>query len=230
MQIEKHYVVRSGWLRAAVLGSNDGILSTASVVIGVAAASSERFPILLAALAALVAGALSMAAGEFVSVSSQADLEASDLQREKKELAEMPEEELAELASIYEGRGLPPALALEVAEALTKHNALEAHARDELGINDFSKAKPMQAALASAASFLAGGVLPLLISFFAPLNIMVVCQYTGAILFLATSGIFAAKTGGAPIARSVLRICIWGTIAMALTALVGYLFGTSVTG
>ncbi len=226
MEQEKHYVVRSSWLRAAVLGSNDGILSTASVVIGVAAASSTRFPIVLAALAALVAGALSMAAGEYVSVSSQADLEAADLQREQKELRDQPEAELEELAKIYEQRGLPAELALRVAVELTKHNVLEAHARDELGINDFSKAKPLQAALASAASFLTGGILPVLISFFAPISLMVVYQYAGAIFFLAVSGVFAAKTGGAPVGKSIARICIWGTVAMCLTAAVGYLFGT----
>lgn len=219
-------MTRVGWLRASVLGANDGILSTAAVAIGVAAASTERYPVILAALSALVAGALSMAAGEYVSVSSQADLEKSDLKREKQELIDMPDEELLELAGIYEGRGLSPHLALEVAKELTKHNALEAHARDELGINDFTKAKPLEAALASAASFIVGGAFPLLLAFFAPVKQMVWIQYGASTIFLAISGYFAAYSGGAPVLRSVLRIVIWGTIAMCITAVVGYLFGT----
>ncbi|MDF2381229.1 VIT family protein [Nostoc ellipsosporum NOK] len=221
-------MTRVGWLRAAVLGANDGILSTASVAIGVAAASTGRYPVVIAALSALVAGALSMAAGEYVSVSSQADLEKSDLKRERQELADMPEEELHELAGIYEGRGLSPELALQVAQQLTNHNALEAHARDELGINDFTKAKPLEAALASAASFIVGGACPLLLAFFAPLKEMVWIQYVASTIFLVMSGWFAAYSGGAPILRSVVRIVIWGTIAMCFTALVGYLFGTQV--
>lgn len=221
-------MMRVGWLRAAVLGSNDGILSTASVAIGVAAASTERYPIMIAALSALVAGALSMAAGEYVSVSSQADLEQADLKREQQELRDMPEEELKELAMIYEGRGLPPALALQVAEALTAHDALQAHARDELGINDLTRARPLQAALASAASFVAGGIFPLLISLLAPVPYMVLAQYVFAILALGISGYLAARSGGSPVARSVWRICIWGTIAMGITALTGYIFGTKI--
>lgn len=225
---ENHFMMRVGWLRAAVLGSNDGILSTASVAIGVAAASTERYPIMIAALSALVAGALSMAAGEYVSVSSQADLEQADLKREQQELRDMPEEELKELAMIYEGRGLPPALALQVAEALTAHDALQAHARDELGINDLTRARPLQAALASAASFVAGGIFPLLISLLAPVPYMVLAQYVFAILALGISGYLAARSGGSPVARSVWRICIWGTIAMGITALTGYIFGTKI--
>lgn len=221
-------MTRVGWLRAAVLGSNDGILSTASVAIGVAAATTERYPIMIAALSALVAGALSMAAGEYVSVSSQADLEQADLKREQQELRDMPEEELKELAMIYEGRGLPPALALQVAEALTAHDALQAHARDELGINDLTRARPLQAALASAASFLAGGIFPLLISLLAPVPYMVLAQYVFAILALGISGYLAARSGGSPVARSVWRICVWGTIAMGITALTGYIFGTKI--
>lgn len=220
---------RSGWLRASVLGANDGILSTASLAIGIAAAGPGREAIVLATLAGIVAGAFSMAAGEYVSVSSQSDVEAADLRREKKELEEMPEEELQELAAIYQARGLTPDLALEVARQLTRHNALEAHARDELGINEITRANPLQAAFASAASFVVGGALPLLVSFTAPLKNMVLIQYACSIIFLAVSGIFAAKAGGSSILKSVLRICIWGTLAMIATALVGYLFNISGT-
>ena len=185
MIIEKHYVIRSGWLRAAVLGANDGILSTTSLVIGVAIASNTRNPIVLAALAGLVAGAMSMAAGEYVSVSSQSDIENADLKREKKELENMPESELEELSELYVKRGLDKKLALQVASQLTKHNALESHARDELGINEISKPKPLQAALASGASFISGGILPLMVSIFAPIHLMVIYQYSFSIIFLA---------------------------------------------
>lgn len=228
MRPENHYMNRVGWLRAAVLGANDGTLSTASVIIGVAAASTERYAIVMAGLSALVAGALSMAAGEYVSVSSQADLEAADLHREQQELKEMPEEELKELAGIYEQRGLSPQLAMQVAKCLTAHDALQAHARDELGINDFTKAKPLQAALASAASFFVGGICPLILAIILPLHYMVVEQYSAAILILALSGYLAARSGGAPVTRSVIRICFWGTIAMVLTATIGHIFGTKV--
>ncbi len=221
---ERHFMHRSGWLRAAVLGANDGILSTASLAIGVAAANPGREAIILSALAGVVAGALSMAAGEYVSVSSQSDVEMSDLAREKKELAEMPEEELAELASIYQARGLSPGLAMEVAKQLTAHNALEAHARDELGMNEITRAKPLQAALASAASFVVGGLLPLLVSILAPLKPMVFIQYGCAIIFLVLSGMLAANAGGSSVMKSVLRICFWGTLAMITTALVGHFF------
>jgi len=225
MELEEHYTNRSGWLRAAVLGANDGILSTTSIAIGVAAASSTRSPIILAALAGLVAGALSMAAGEYVSVSSQSDIETADLEREKKELETMPEIELKELAKIYQKRGLDSKLALEVAKQLTRHDALEAHAKDELGINEFSKPKPLQAALASGASFISGGLLPFLVSLFAPVNLMVYLLYGSATLFLALSGGVAAKAGGSSIMKGIIRICFWGTIAMGITALVGHLFG-----
>ena len=228
MESENHFVKRSGWLRASVLGANDGILSTTSLAIGVAAASVAREPIILATLAGLVAGALSMAAGEYVSVSSQLDVETADLKREKNELASTPEIELDELSKIYEKRGLTSDLAIEVAKQLTAHNALEAHARDELGLNEISRAKPLQAAFASAASFLVGGILPLLISIFAPLSQMIYFQYGFSILFLALSGTIAAKVGGSIIIKSVLRICIWGTIAMVMSALIGYLFGVSI--
>jgi VIT1/CCC1 family predicted Fe2+/Mn2+ transporter len=226
---EQHYVNRSGWLRAAVLGVNDGILSTTSLVIGVAAASSARTSIVVAAVAGLVAGALSMAAGEYVSVSSQSDIEKSDLSREQTELDAMPAAELQELAQIYKNRGLESALALEVAKQLTKNNVLEAHARDELGINKITEPKPLQAALASGASFITGGLLPLLVSLFAPLADMVVCQYSFSIVFLGLSGAVAAKTGGSSVIKGILRICFWGTVAMGITALVGFLFAVKTT-
>ncbi len=229
MIIEEHYVVRSGWLRAAVLGANDGILSTTSLAIGVAAASDTRHPIVLAALAGLVAGAMSMAAGEYVSVSSQSDVENADLKREKKELATMPESELEELSEIYVKRGLDKQLALQVASQLTKHNALESHARDELGINEMTTPKPLQAALASGASFISGGILPFMVSIFAPVKWMVICQYSFAIVFLAFSGAVAAKVGGSAIMKGMIRICFWGTAAMGISALVGYLFGVKTT-
>jgi len=226
---EKHYTNRSGWLRAAVLGANDGILSTTSLAIGIAAASTTRGPIVLAALAGLVAGALSMASGEYVSVSSQSDIERSDLSREREELATMPEEELTELADLYHKRGLDEQLARQVAQQLTAHDALASHARDELGINDITQAQPLTAALASAGSFIVGGVLPLLVALFAPIPAMVYYQYGFAILFLALSAYVAAKAGGTHTGKAVLRICFWGTVAMAVTALVGYLFGTKIS-
>ena len=225
MKLEKHYVNRSGWLRAAVLGANDGILSTTSLAIGVAAASHTRSPIILAALAGLVAGALSMAAGEYVSVSSQSDIETADLKREQKELDTMPDTELKELAKLYQDRGLESVLAKQVAVQLSEHNVLEAHARDELGINKITQPKPLQAALASGLSFISGGLLPLLVSLFAPINHMVIYQYSFAIVFLALSGVIAAKTGGSSITKGIIRICFWGTIAMGITAFVGYMFG-----
>lgn len=229
MKVEEHYTNRSGWLRAAVLGANDGILSTTSLAIGIAAASTTREPIVLAAAAGLVAGALSMAAGEYVSVSSQSDIEVADLSREKIELKDTPDLELQELAEIYQKRGLEENLALQVAIQLTAHDALGAHAKDELGINEITQAKPMQAALASAGSFITGGLLPLLVSIFAPIKLMVVYQYGFAILFLALSALIAAKAGGSNRGKAVLRICFWGTAAMLMTALVGYLFGVKTT-
>jgi VIT1/CCC1 family predicted Fe2+/Mn2+ transporter len=225
MLIEKHYTTRSGWLRAAVLGANDGILSTTSLTIGIAAANTGRPAIVLAAAAGLVAGALSMAAGEYVSVSSQADIETADLTRERIELETMPHEELQELAAIYEARGLDADLAMQVAVQLTAKDALGTHARDELGINEITQAKPLQAAAASALSFVAGGVLPLIVAITAPLTQMVYLQYGFAILFLALSAYVAAKAGGSHIGKSIVRICFWGTFAMAMTALIGYLFG-----
>ncbi|PCJ65195.1 MAG: hypothetical protein COA58_10040 [Bacteroidetes bacterium] len=224
---ENHYINRSNWLRAAILGANDGILSTASIVIGVAAASSLREPIILAGLAGLVAGALSMAAGEYVSVSSQSDLEAADLKREEQELIDFPEEEEHELAKIYIQRGLTQDLAQQVARQLTEHDALGAHARDELGISEITQANPFQAALASGAAFIFGGALPLLVAFLAPVKTMILLQYVFAIVFLALLGAAAAKAGGSLIWRAVVRITFWGTIAMGITALIGYLFGVN---
>lgn len=226
--LEKHYVNRMGWLRAAVLGANDGLLSTTSIVIGVAAADPSRHAIILAAMAGTIAGAMSMAAGEYVSVSSQADTENADLAREKKELEEMPEIELQELAKIYQRRGVSKETALLVAQELTAHNALEAHAKDELGINEINIAKPFQAAVASFFSFIAGAALPLILAIFAPEKEMMYYQYGFSIIFLMILGAVAAKTGGAPVVAAMIRICFWGTVAMAITALVGHLFGVNV--
>ncbi len=229
MEFEKHYINRSGWLRAAVLGANDGILSTTSLAIGVAAASDSRGTIVLAALAGLVAGSLSMAAGEYVSVSSQSDIEIADLKREQQELDSMPELELRELADLYKQRGLDNDLAMQVAVKLTEHNVLEAHARDELGITEITQAKPFQAAMTSGSSFITGGLLPLLVSLFAPVNHMIVYQYSFAIVFLGLLGAVAARAGGSSVAKGIIRICFWSTIAMGITALVGYLFGVKTT-
>ncbi len=224
MELEKHYINRSGWLRAAVLGANDGLLSTTSLVIGIAAASHEREPIILAAVAGMVAGALSMAAGEYVSVSSQSDVETADLEREKRELETMPDVELKELAKLYQSRGLDEALAMQVAVQLSRHDALLTHARDELGINEITQARPLQAAFASGASFIAGAALPLLLSLFAPLRYMIEMQYAFSIFFLILLGTIAARAGGSSVFKGIWRICFWGTAAMAMTALVGYLF------
>lgn len=226
--LDSHFIHRSNWLRAAVLGANDGIISISSLAIGIAAASSTREPIMLATVAGLVAGALSMAAGEYVSVSSQTDTEHADIEREKRELKEMPEVEEQILAEIYERRGLKKETAKQVARELTEVDALAAHVRDELGINEISQAKPIQAALASGASFTAGGVLPLLVTLFAPVKSMEYFLYAFTILFLIILGTVSAKTGGSSITKAVVRIVIWGTIAMGLSALVGYLFGVNV--
>jgi len=226
--LEPHYISRSNWLRAAVLGANDGIISVSSLAIGVAAASSTREPILLATIAGLVAGALSMAAGEYVSVSSQTDTEKADIAREAIELQEMPEEELHMLAQIYERRGLKKETAMLVALELTEHDALGAHMRDELGINEITQANPIQAALASGASFTAGGVLPLLAVLFCPVLQMEYYLYAFTIVSLMILGAVAAKTGGSHIGKAIARITIWGTLAMGLSGLVGYLFGVKV--
>lgn len=228
-QLEKHYVNRVGWLRASVLGANDGLLSTTSIVIGVAAASPDRNTIILAALAGMIAGAMSMAAGEYVSVSSQEDTEKADILREKRELEEMPDIELQELAKIYEKRGVSKKTALQVATELTAHDALAAHARDELGINEISQAKPLQAALASFGSFALGALLPFGVSLLAPIKQMVYFQYGFSIVFLMILGAVSARTGGSKIVIAVLRICFWGTVAMGITAFVGHLFGVSVS-
>lgn len=226
--LNNHYIHRSNWLRAAVLGANDGIISISSLAIGVAAASSTRDPIVLATVAGLVAGALSMAAGEYVSVSSQTDTEKADIEREKKELAEMPNEELQILAQIYERRGLKKETALQVAIEMTEKDALGTHIREELGINEINKANPIQAALASGAAFTTGGILPLLVILFAPVSGMEYWLYGSTIAFLMILGALAAKTGGSSIPKAILRITIWGTIAMGLSALVGYIFGVKV--
>lgn len=223
--LKKHYIHRSNWLRAAVLGANDGILSTSSIAIGVAAASSSGEPIVLATVAGLVAGALSMAAGEYVSVSSQTDIENADIKREIIELEETPQAELELLAAIYERRGLKKETALLVAKEMTAHDALAAHVRDELGINEISQAKPMQAAAASGFAFTIGGTLPLLVTLFAPLQNMEYLLYISAIIFLMVLGIVAAKAGGSSVMKAILRVTFWGTIAMGLTAVVGYFFG-----
>lgn len=226
--LDTHYIHRSNWLRAAVLGANDGIISISSLAIGVAAASSTREPIVLAAVAGLVAGALSMAAGEYVSVSSQTDTEKADIEREAQELKDSPEEELQILAQIYERRGLKKETALQVAKELTAHDALGAHIRDELGLNEVSQANPIQAAMASGAAFTVGGLLPMLVTLFAPVKQMEYFLYGFTILSLIVLGGVSAKTGGASITKAILRVTIWGTLAMGLSAFVGYLFGVKV--
>lgn len=222
---EKHRSHRVGWLRAAVLGANDGIVSTASLIIGVAAADAWKSDILLAGVAGLVAGAMSMAAGEYVSVSSQADTEKADLDLEKRSLEENPEYERDELAEIYVQRGLTPQLAGEVAEQLMAHDALETHARDEIGITEGAKARPIQAAFASAGTFTVGASLPLITSWLAPLSHLMTTVATLSIVFLAFLGGVAAWAGGAPIVTATTRVAFWGALAMALTAGVGRLFG-----
>ena len=226
--LDNHFIHKSNWLRAAVLGANDGIISIASLAIGIASASVTREPVVLATVAGLVAGALSMAAGEYVSVSSQTDVETADIAREKAELIEMPELELQRLAEIYEKRGLKKDTALQVATELTLADALGAHVRDELGINEINQANPMQAAFASGVSFLAGGLMPLLITLFFPVKMMEYGLYVFALLFLTILGAVSARTGGSSVFKAVARVTFWGTIAMGLTALAGYLFGVSV--
>jgi len=225
---ENHRSERIGWLRAAVLGANDGIVSTASLIVGVAAAEASRSNVLVAGVAGLVAGAMSMAAGEYVSVSSQADTENADLARERSELATDPAFELDELQGIYIGRGLEPALARQVAEQLTAHDALAAHARDELGISEVHAARPVQAALASAATFAIGAALPLIVASITPTPRIIVLVATTSLLFLALLGGIAARAGGATITRGAIRVTFWGAAALAMTALIGRLFGTSV--
>jgi len=225
---EVHRSGRIGWLRAAVLGANDGLISTSSLVVGVAAAAPSRSAVLLAAVAGLAAGALSMAAGEYVSVSSQADTEGSDLARERQELATSPEAELAELTGIYVARGLNPDLAKKVAEQLTARDALGAHARDELGIHELTRARPIQAALASAASFAVGALPPTLVAAWWPATGLTSAIVVLTLLLLLGLGGSAARLGGASLVRGALRVAFWGAAAMACTALVGRLFGAVV--
>ena len=225
---ERHRTERIGWLRAAVLGANDGIVSTASLVLGVAAAGADSKAVLVAGVAGLVAGAMSMAAGEYVSVSSQSDTERADLARESGELVREPEQEQAELAEIYVRRGLDPELASTVAIQLMKHDALGAHARDELGISDVSTARPIQAAFASAGTFSVGAALPLLIVLLLPSHILMWAVPSSSLLFLALLGSLAARTGGAPVLVAASRVTFWGALAMALTAGIGALFGVAI--
>jgi VIT1/CCC1 family predicted Fe2+/Mn2+ transporter len=222
---ERHIMERLGWLRAAVLGANDGIVSTASLVLGVAAAHAARSGILLAGAAGLVAGAMSMAAGEYVSVHSQADSEAADMERERRELETDTEGEHNELAAIYVGRGLDPALAKQVAEQLMAHDALDAHMRDELGITETLKARPLQAAAASAVSFAAGAALPLLVVALAPMSALWWSVFATALVSLAVMGAVAARTGGADMRTGAVRVTFWGALAMVITTGVGALFG-----
>jgi VIT1/CCC1 family predicted Fe2+/Mn2+ transporter len=225
---ESHYVHRTAWLRAAVLGANDGIISTASLIVGVAAAAGGRAEILTAAVAGWAAGAMSMAAGEYVSVSSQADSEAADLARERRALRERPAEEKQELAHIYEDRGVKPKLAREVADQLMAKDALEAHARDELGFGEDSQPKPIQAALASAVAFSAGAALPTLTAFLAPQGAVVKAVPAAALVFLVALGALGAWAGGAPMVKPALRVGFWGALAMAVTAGIGALIGKAV--
>lgn len=221
-----HYIHRSNWLRAAVLGANDGIISISSLAVGIAAAGgTDRGDVLLATVAGLVAGALSMAAGEYVSVSTQTDIEQADIEREKFELDTMPEAELALLAEIYQNRGLQPATALQVAKELTERDALGAHLRDELGINDVSQAKPLQAALASGAAFCAGGLLPLLVTMTCPMAWMSSALYFSTMAALLALGLVSAHLGGSSKTKAMARILVWGTLALGASAMVGRLFG-----
>lgn len=224
---ERHLIQRVGWLRAAVLGANDGIVSTASLIVGVAAASQGRTEILVAGVAGLVAGAMSMAAGEYVSVSSQSDTEKADLAREAGELKSQPEFEVNELAAVYAGRGVEPGLARQVALQLMAKDALGAHARDELGISEMTTARPVQAAFTSALTFAAGAALPLAAAAFSPAPAIVPAVSAAAIVFLALLGGVGAQAGGAPVWKAVVRVTFWGAIAMAITAGVGLLFGVA---
>ncbi len=226
VHVERHRTAQIGWLRAAVLGANDGLISTSSLVVGIAAAQTGREPVLLAALSGLVAGALSMAAGEYVSVSSQSDTEQADLAREHKELATSPDHERAELAGIYVARGLTQDLAGQVADQLMAKDALAAHARDELGLSELTRARPLQAALSSAAAFSAGAAPPLLLVILLPLGSLTAAVMGVSLLLLVVLGTLAARLGGAPILRGAVRVAFWGAMAMGVTALVGRLFGT----
>ncbi|MCB9548213.1 MAG: VIT family protein [Myxococcales bacterium] len=226
--IERHFAARIGWLRAAVLGANDGIVSTASLVLGVAAAQATPPDVMVAGVAGLVAGAMSMAAGEYVSVSSQADTEKADLERERRELMAAPDRERDELAAIYEDRGLDPSLARQVADQLMAHDALGAHARDELGLTEVHSARPIQAAVASALTFAVGAAVPLLIAFLAPASAIIPWVAGGSLAALAALGALAARAGGASVTAGAVRVLLWGALAMAATAGVGALFGAAV--
>jgi VIT1/CCC1 family predicted Fe2+/Mn2+ transporter len=228
VHIERHYAERIGWLRAAVLGANDGIVSTASLVLGVAASHASKQAVLVAGVAGLVAGAMSMAAGEYVSVSSQADTEKADLERERRELATDAENELNELTQIYVKRGLDEPLARQVAVKFTAVDALASHARDELGLTEVHTARPIQAALASAATFAVGAAMPLLLVLLSPIKTIIPVVAAGSLLFLALMGAMAARTGGAGVLKGALRVTFWGALAMAITAGIGALFGTVV--
>jgi VIT1/CCC1 family predicted Fe2+/Mn2+ transporter len=228
LHIESHRTERIGWLRAAVLGANDGIVSTASLVVGVAAANAASSDILVAGVAGLVAGAMSMAAGEYVSVSSQSDTEKADIERERKELATDVKFEHEELAAIYIKRGLDESLAKQVAEQLMNHDALAAHARDELGISDMTAAQPVQAAFSSAGTFAVGAAMPMLAVLVTPRTALIPVVATTSILFLAGLGGLSAYVGGAPIFKAIVRVTFWGALALAITAGVGALFGVSV--
>lgn len=225
---ERHRTAHVGWLRASVLGANDGLISTASLIIGVAASGTGRPAILVAGVAGLVAGSMSMAAGEYVSVSSQADTETADLAREREELAASPEAERAELVGIYEARGLTTELAQQVVEQLSAHDALGAHARDELGLSAATAARPLQAALASAAAFAVGAVLPVVVAALAPPASLVVIVTASTLVLLIALGALAARVGGASVGRGAFRVAFWGALAMAASAGVGRLFGTQV--
>ena len=222
---ETHLVGRIGWLRAAVLGANDGIISTASLILGVASAAASQTNVLLAGIAGLVAGAMSMAAGEYVSVSSQSDTEAADLARERRELANDPESEKRELAKIYVSRGVEPGLARQIAEQLMAKDALGAHARDELGISEITTARPVQAALTSAATFSAGAAAPLALALVSPPSWRIPAVSVGSLVFLALLGMIGAKAGGANILTPTIRVTFWGALAMGVTAAIGAIFG-----
>lgn len=228
VHFETHRTDRIGWLRAAVLGANDGIVSTASLVVGVAASNASASEVIVAGIAGLVAGAMSMAAGEYVSVSSQSDTEKADLDRERKELATDPDFELGELAAIFEKRGLEPDLARTVAARLMAHDSLGTHAREELGIFDLTSARPVEAALASAGTFAVGAALPLVMAIVCPPSVRIPVVISTSVVFLSALGALGAYAGGAPIGKAALRVTFWGILAMALTAIVGSLFGTSV--
>ena len=225
---DPHFITRSGWLRAAVLGANDGVVSVSSLIVGVAAADPDPSTVIIAGIAGLSAGAMSMAAGEYVSVSSQSDVERADIARETEALRDLPDEELAELAALYRDKGLSPETALVVAKELTEKDALGAHVRDELGLSEVHAANPLQAAITSGLTFCIAAAIPLLAAFFAPADSIVPVVLVVTVIALAALGASGAKAGGAPVLRATLRVMVWGVFAMAVTAGVGRLFGVSV--